>query len=156
MHNSSQSNHAEQAALIHILSRLHDWEMEHSPMLRSVSGRQLYFSFAQRALVAGLSPAVKEVITARQITDRALRSRLQTLVSQGYFKVERNLGADRRTRALLPSDEMSSHIEAHIETFRRLLQEQYMLIERENTPYQPMSPTPMGQHNYSQLDGSNN
>jgi hypothetical protein len=128
---SSANASAERVALFSILSSLHQWEVEQAELLRSTTGRHLYFSIGQRALVSGMSPTVKEVITANHITDRALRLRLVELIDKGYLSHGAGQ-SDARTRSLHPSVAFEGLVSDHLEAFRKLVNTQFMLIGKEN------------------------
>jgi DNA-binding MarR family transcriptional regulator len=127
------------AALVSVLCRLHEWEMENAPELRCSTGRQLYFSVAQSALMGGIGPMVKEVINAKHVTDRALRARLRTMVNKGYVKLEPSTKADRRIKYIKPSAEFSDHLQSHLQAFKQLLHDSYFLIERNTVEQKGLS-----------------
>jgi len=120
-------------ALVAVLCRLHDWEMENAPLLRCTTGRQLYFSVAQGAVARGYGPMVKEVINSKHITDRALRSRLRTLVRQGYIHLEPSTKTDRRIKLIRPSVEFEGDLNGHLQAFKLLLQDHFYLVERQKS-----------------------
>jgi DNA-binding HxlR family transcriptional regulator len=127
------------AALVSVLCRLHEWEMENAPVLRCSTGRQLYFSVAQSALMDGVGPMVKEVINAKHVTDRALRARLRTMVNHGYVRLEPSTKADRRIKYIKPGQEFSDHLQSHLQAFKQLLQDSYFLIERNSVEHKVSS-----------------
>jgi len=122
---------AENLALFSVLSNLYHYEVEQNDLLRSTTGRHLYFSIGQRALVSGMSPTVKEVITTNHLTDRALRMRLSQLVDEGLLQPCAGRG-DARTRSLQPSVAFENLMLDHLDMFRKLVNSQFMLIEKEN------------------------
>ncbi len=135
-------NHAvttDDSALVAVLCKLHDWEMENAPLLRCATGRQLYFSVAQGAITRSYGPMVKEVINSKHITDRALRSRLQSLVRKGYIHLEPSNKADRRIKLIKPSEEFEVDLTGHLQAFKLLLQDYFYLVERQKS--QPFEST---------------
>jgi hypothetical protein len=142
----SSNARAESLALFSILNSLHQWEVEQTELLRSVTGRHLYFSVGQRALVSGMSPTVKEVITTNHLTDRALRMRLQQLVAQGMLKPVLGTG-DARTRSLQPTEAFENLMLSHLDTFRRLVNNQFLMIEKENVNTMVAAPAKNNPHN---------
>ena len=135
-HPPSANSRAESLALFSILSHLYHWEVEQTELLRSTTGRHLYFSIGQRTLVSGMSPTVKEVITTNHLTDRALRMRLSQLVDEGLLRPGAGRG-DARTRSIQPSEAFENLMLDHLDTFRKLVNSQFMLIEKENMSGMP-------------------
>ena len=120
---------AEAASLVQVLTQLHEWEARREALLTSMSGRHLYFSVAGRMVASGRGPTVKEAVTAWHITDRAIRARLADMLDKGYFSVE-PLPGDRRARALIPLEPYEQLLLEHAAEFKRLMSQQFMLIER--------------------------
>lgn len=123
--------------LLYVLARLSEWEADHLPMLGTGTGRHLYWSLADRCVLSGSSPMVKELITANHITDRALRSRLREFSAQGFVsEAQAMAGADKRVRSLRPSPEFRRYVAAHAAEFARLLNERFILVQR-HAPHAP-------------------
>lgn len=121
---------AEDFALVQILTDLHAWEATHIPLLKSVSGRQLYFSVAQQAVLMGRPPTVKEVVMAQHITDRAMRTKLAEFIEANYLDLKPS-DNDGRSKSLYPTEKYNSHLWMHVQEFRRIIDSHFYIIDRE-------------------------
>jgi len=112
-----------------VLCKLHEWEVERLRVLRSATGRQLYFSVVKSALSDNEGPMVKEVINAHHITDRALRIRLRTLVKEEYVQLYPSQ-SDKRFRLVRPNEVFQEEFVEHLNAAKKLLEDNYFLVEK--------------------------
>jgi hypothetical protein len=112
-----------------VLCKLHEWEVERLRVLRSATGRQLYFSVVKSALSDNEGPMVKEVINAHHITDRALRIRLRTLVKEEYVQLDPSQ-SDKRFRLVRPNEVFQEEFVEHLNAAKKLLEDNYFLVEK--------------------------
>jgi hypothetical protein len=126
MHESSKK--AEMVALLGVLSSFAEWEVENAPLLTSPSGRHLYYSIAKRAILNAEVPMVKDVVNAKHITDRSLRSHLSALVNDEYLYFDKT-GGDARVKKLIPSTRFHEFMNAHLKQFSSNLNNYFMVVQ---------------------------
>jgi len=112
-----------------VLCKLHEWEVERLRVLRSATGRQLYFTVVKGALSNNEGPMVKELTNAHHITDRALRIRLRTLVKEEYVQLDPSQ-SDKRFRLVRPNEVFQEEFVEHLNAAKKLLEDNYFLVKK--------------------------
>lgn len=117
--------------IIKNMAELHEWELENSPLLNTMTGRHLYFRIAQRAVGerALLSKALKELYTGSNLSDKALRLRAHELELQGVITSVHG-GADARNKFLVPTEKFYEAIYLHAKEVRRIFGKDFLMIEK--------------------------
>jgi DNA-binding MarR family transcriptional regulator len=124
-------NTAQLTAIVANLAELHEWELEHAPMLRSLTGRHLYYRIAQRAVGDRtlLSRALKDLMGGSGYTEKALRTRMREMERAGLIEAV-NGEEDGRSKYLMPTEKMYEAIYLHADQVRRIFEKNFLLIEK--------------------------
>lgn len=124
-------NAAQLTTIVSNLSKLHEWEIEHAPMLSTLTGRHLYYRIAQRAVGDRqlLSRALKDLMGGAGYTEKALRTRMRDMEREGY--IESVSGEeDARSKYLMPTEKFYEQIYTHADQVRRIFEKDFLLIEK--------------------------
>ena len=118
-------------AIVANLSRLHEWELDNSPCLSTLTGRHLYFRIAQRAVGERelLSKALKDLMGGSTYTEKALRIRMREMEKEGYI-ASVNGTNDARSKYLMPTEKFYESIYLHADQARRIFEKDYLVIEK--------------------------
>lgn len=131
---SLSSNEINARQLTHIMSNLaelHKWELENFPLLRTLTGRHLYFEIARRAVGdrQSLSGALKELMGDSGFTDKALRTRLLEMRKAGLIDSVRGTH-DARSRHLIPTDKFYEMIHSYTNQVHHIFNKNFLMIEK--------------------------
>lgn len=124
-------NSGQLTAIVANLSRLHEWELDHSPCLSTLTGRHLYFRIAQRAVGERelLSKALKDLMGGSTYTEKALRIRMREMEKEGYI-ASVNGKNDARSKYLMPTEKFYESIYLHADQVRRIFEKDFLMIEK--------------------------
>lgn len=122
---------AQLTAIITNLAELHEWELLNSPLLGTLTGRHLYFRMAKRAVGERehLSRALKDLTGGSSYTEKALRTRMREMESDGYIESLSGL-EDGRSKYLMPTEKFYEELYLHANQVKRILEKNYLLIEK--------------------------
>ena len=117
--------------IIKNLAELHQWELDNSPFLNTMSGRHLYFRIAQRAVGerALLSKALKELYCGSNLSEKALRMRMREMEKDGAIQSVHCEG-DARAKYLMPTEVFYEAIYLHAQQARRIFGKDFLMIEK--------------------------
>jgi len=129
--NSSEINTRQLTAIVANLAELHEWELDHAPLLNTLTGRHLYFRIAQRAVGdrALLSKALKDLTGGSGYTEKALRTRMREMEKDGYI-ASVNGEDDARSKYLMPTERFYETIYLHADQVRRIFDKDFLMIEK--------------------------
>lgn len=129
--NSSDINTRQLTAIVANLAELHEWELDHAPLLNTLTGRHLYFRIAQRAVGnrALLSKALKDLTGGSGYTEKALRTRMREMEKEGYI-ASVNGEDDARSKYLMPTERFYETIYLHADQVRRIFDKDFLMIEK--------------------------
>ncbi len=129
--NSSDINTRQLTAIVANLAELHEWELDHAPLLNTLTGRHLYFRIAQRAVGdrALLSKALKDLTGGSGYTEKALRTRMREMEKEGYI-ASVNGEDDARSKYLMPTEKFYETIYLHADQVRRIFDKDFLMIEK--------------------------
>jgi DNA-binding MarR family transcriptional regulator len=129
--NSSEINTRQLTAIVANLAELHEWELDHAPLLNTLTGRHLYFRIAQRAVGdrALLSKALKDLTGGSGYTEKALRTRMREMEKEGYI-ASVNGEDDARSKYLMPTERFYETIYLHADQVRRIFDKDFLMIEK--------------------------
>lgn len=129
--NNKDINSSQLTAIVANLAELHEWELEFSPMLTTLTGRHLYFRIAKRAIGdrALLSRALKDLLGGSGYTEKGLRNRIQEMERDGYI-ISVNGEEDGRSKYLMPTEKFYESIYWHAEQVRRIFGKDFLMIEK--------------------------
>lgn len=129
--NSRDINTAQLTAIVANLAELHEWELDHAPLLSTLTGRHLYYRIAQRAVGdrALLSRALKDLMGGAGYTEKALRTRMREM--ERAHLIESVSGEeDGRSKYLMPTEKFYESIYMHADQVRRIFEKNFLLIEK--------------------------
>jgi DNA-binding MarR family transcriptional regulator len=129
--NTKEMNTGQLTAIVANLAELHEWELDHSPMLSTLTGRHLYFRIAQRAVGdrSLLSKALKDLMGGSGYTEKALRIRMREMEADGYI-ASVNGEDDARSKYLMPTEKFYEAIYIHADQVRRIFEKDFLMIEK--------------------------
>lgn len=126
-----QINTRQLTAVIANLAELHQWEVNHLPLLGTLTGRHLYFRIAQRAVGdrALLSRALKDLMYGSGFTEKGLRTRMREMEANGYIASVSG-EHDARSKCLMPTEKFYEAIYLHADEVRRIFEKDFLMIEK--------------------------
>lgn len=129
--NTREINTAQLTAIVANLAELHEWEIEHAPLLGTLTGRHLYYRIAQRAVGdrALLSRALKDLMGGAGYTEKALRTRMREMEKKHLIESV-NGEDDGRSKYLMPTEKFYESIYLHADQVRRIFEKNFLLIEK--------------------------
>jgi DNA-binding MarR family transcriptional regulator len=129
--NTKEMNTGQLTAIVANLAELHEWELDHCPLLSTLTGRHLYFRIAQRAVGdrALLSKALKDLMGGSGYTEKALRIRMREMEAEGYI-ASVNGEDDARSKYLMPTEKFYEAIYIHADQVRRIFEKDFLMIEK--------------------------
>lgn len=129
--NTKQINTWQLTAIVANLAELHEWEIDHSPLLETMTGRNLYFRIAQRAVGdrALLSRSLKDLMGGSGFTEKALRTRMREMERNGYI-ASVSSEDDARSKCLMPTEKFYEAIYLHADQVRRIFEKNFLMIEK--------------------------
>lgn len=120
--------------LMKVLADLHTWEVSSFDFLRSVAGRQLYFEMVRQIArtqqgVMGDKDSLKDLYYGDGVTisERGARMKLREFEKEGIVSVYQS-GSDKRSKFVMPSNELIQKIDEHGRQVERLLGEELLLL----------------------------
>ena len=124
-------NAGQLTAIVASLAELHEWELGHSPLLNTLTGRHLYFRIAQRAVGdrSLLSKALKDLTGGSGYTEKALRIRMREMEADGYISSV-NGEDDARSKCLMPTEKFYEAVNLHADQVRRIFEKDFLMIEK--------------------------
>ena len=129
--NNKEMNTGQLTAIVANLAELHEWELDNSPLLTTLTGRHLYFRIAQRAVGdrSLLSKALKDLMGGAGYTEKALRIRMREMETDGYI-ASVNGEDDARSKYLMPTERFYEAIYLHANQVRRIFEQDFLMIEK--------------------------
>jgi DNA-binding MarR family transcriptional regulator len=128
---TKEMNASQLTAIMANLAELHEWEIDHAPLLNTLTGRHLYFRIAQRAVGDRelLSRALKDLMGGAGYTDKALRTRMRDMQEAGFIDAI-HAEDDGRSKYLMPTEKFYESIYLHAEQVKRIFDKNFLLIEK--------------------------
>lgn len=128
---SREINTAQLTAIMANLAELHEWELDHAPILGSLTGRHLYYRIVRRAVGDRtlLSRALKDLMSGSVYTEKALRTRMREMEKDGLIEAISG-EEDARSKYLMPTEKMYELIYLHADQVRRVFEKKFLLIEK--------------------------
>jgi DNA-binding MarR family transcriptional regulator len=117
--------------IVSSMAELHQWELEHHPLLETQTGRHLYYRMAQEAAKEGssFSRALKDVFGDMHFTDKALRTRMRQMEREGLVQAIPRTD-DGRSKQLVPTDLFHKLLRQHAEQIKCIFDRHFLLIEK--------------------------
>lgn len=130
--NFKEMGASELRSIIASLAELYQWEQDNTPVLRSMTGRHLYYKIADRAIAERslLTGSLKKDLYAGSVlSEKALRLRMRELEQEGCIEAVSCLD-DARAKYLVPTEKFYESIYLHAEQTRRIFSKHFHLIGR--------------------------
>jgi hypothetical protein len=126
-----QINTSQLTVIVENLAKLHQWEVDHMPLLGTLTGRHLYFRIAQRAVGdrSLLSRALKDLMYGSGFTEKGLRTRMREMEAGGYIASVSG-EHDARSKCLMPTEKFYEAIYLHADEVRRIFEKDFLMIEK--------------------------
>ncbi len=128
---SNELNTPQLTAIVSNLADLHEWEINHAPLLNTLTGRHLYYRIAQRAVGdrALLSRSLKDLMGGAGYTEKALRTRMRDMEQAGFIEAVSGKD-DARSKYLMPTERFYEAIYSHAEQVKKIFDQKFLLIEK--------------------------
>lgn len=94
------------------LAELNAWERQHITILKTISGRDLYFSIIRHFFQPADAPALPLKSFSVNQTDRATRLRIREFAEEGLLVVHMH-EEDSRSRSITPTAKLYALFEKH-------------------------------------------
>ncbi len=118
-----------QVNLLSILVELNAWEQKNSPLLQTQSGRSLYFQLAQALLAPDEGDGVLMKQRVGNASERSIRGRMRSFQEAGLL-TEKCGTLDARTKQIAPTDKLTEDLIKHLDLFKSLIENYYLLLEK--------------------------
>lgn len=120
--------------LLSVLAEVQRWETLNSSLLKSSSGRQLYFGLIRHLDLIGGSPLVdsmKEIYydDAIQLTERGVRLTIRAFEADGVLFVEKGSG-DKRSRRIYLTEKLQQQMLAHAGVMKKALNQEFIVLDK--------------------------
>lgn len=120
--------------ILSVLAQLQRWEVLNSNLMRTISGRQLYFSLIRHLTgdeEVPLVDSMKEIYydDGIQLTERGVRLTIRAFEADGVLVVEKAT-TDRRSRRIFLTEKLQQQMHAHAEVMRKTLNENFIVIAK--------------------------
>jgi hypothetical protein len=127
----NDTDNLELSAMVTNLAELHRWEMDNMAYMRTMTGRHLYFAAAQRAVGerAQLERSLKELFSSPHLTEKALRNRMQDMLTEGLF-LSQSSEQDNRSKHLIPTDKFFEIVHKHAEQTRKIFRNNFLIFPK--------------------------
>jgi len=119
--------------VLRALAALQRWEVREIPLMRTLSGRQLYFGIIAQ-MQQGLEEAIqveslKELYfgSGMSVSERCVRLKLREFEREGLVCAERNK-SDLRSRNLVLDETLKQQMGQHADAAYRLLGEEIVVV----------------------------
>jgi hypothetical protein len=118
--------------LLCVLAEIHEWEIEHHVVFKTVLGRALYFGILHAHLNGHRldHTSLKQLVNPDVATDRGVRLRMREFEKIGLIYVELNT-IDKRTKRIVPTEKLIELMNAHASQFMRLFQKRFIVIKKD-------------------------
>lgn len=128
---TNELNTPQLTAIVSNLAELHEWEIEHAPLMHTLTGRQLYYRIAQRAVGDRelLSRSLKDLMGGAGYTEKALRTRMREMEQGGYIEAVSGKN-DARSKYLMPTERFYESIYLHAEQVKKVFERKFLMIEK--------------------------
>ena len=118
-------------SLVISLAELHQWELENHPLLMSLTGRHLYYRLAEESVKSdpALSRALKDLFGGMYFTEKALRTRMRQMETDGLIQAVTS-HEDARSKRLVPTEKFHELMALHAEQVKKIFDKHFLLIEK--------------------------
>ena len=118
-----------QANLLSIMVALNAWEQKNSALLKTQSGRSLYFQLAQALLAPDACEGVMMKQRVGDASERSVRAHMRLFEEAGLL-TEKSGTQDARTKHIVPTEKFAEELLQHLDHFIGLLEGHYLLLEK--------------------------
>lgn len=127
-------NMLEAIKLLKVLAQIQRWEVMNSNLLRSSSGRQLYFGLIRHLINVKedfLIDSMKEIYydDGIQLTERGVRLGIRSFEADGVIFLEK-ANEDKRSRKIFLTDKYKNQILMHANVLKTTLGEDFLVLSK--------------------------
>ena len=127
-------NMLEAIKLLKVLARIQRWEVMNSNLLRSSSGRQLYFGLIRHLINEKedfLIDSMKEIYYDEgiQLTERGVRLSIRSFEADGVIFLEK-ANEDKRSRKIFLTDKFKEQMLMHANVLKTTLGEDFLVLSK--------------------------
>ena len=118
-------------SLVISLAELHQWELENHPLFPTLTGRPLYYRLAEESVKTdpGLARALKDLFGGMYFTEKALRTRMRQMETDGLIQAVTS-HEDARSKHLVPTEKFHQLMTMHAEQVKKIFDKHFLLIEK--------------------------
>jgi hypothetical protein len=113
------------------IAEVNDWERKHIPLLRTISGRDLYFAIIQYFFQKPEAMNLPLKSFTVNMSDRAIRLRMHEFAEQGLIVIHLH-HADTRARSITPTAKLYELYETHSVAVATIFKQSFHYFRREN------------------------
>lgn len=115
--------------VLRFLGELHKWELDNIPILRTMTGRDVYLTLAGGLDEGSAGISLKSFKNNNHYTDKAITNRLEILQNMQVIK-KLSDGVDGRVKIIKPDHQFHDYCVKHALTFFQKISKYYTLIEK--------------------------
>ena len=115
--------------VLRILRELHQWELDNIPILKTMTGRDIYLTLASSLDDASGGISLKTLKNNNNFTDKAIANRLQMLQDMQMIKKLKTEN-DGRVKVIIPDDQLQDYCEKHSAAFFGIVNKYFTLIKK--------------------------
>lgn len=134
MKNQQQSKlcqiNSENLVLLKVLLEVNKWENEQLHYFDNKAARDVYLAVAEGLLSPALnSKFIKQQISDKKTTTRAIRNNLRKLEKLGILESEKSTEDARRRRTIKPTLAYIAILNDHLENIKKICAKHYFMVE---------------------------
>ena len=112
-----------------MLRDLHRWELDNIPILRTMTGRDVYLTLASSLDDESGGVSLKALKNNNYYTDKAIANRLEMLQQLQMVK-KLKTEADGRVKVIIADDQLHDYCEKHSMAFFQIMSKYFTLIKK--------------------------
>ena len=116
-------------ATLSMLRDLHRWELDNIPILRTMTGRDVYLTLASSLDDESGGVSLKALKNNNYYTDKAIANRLEMLQKMQMIKKSKT-ATDGRVKIIMPDDQLHDYCEKHSMAFFQIVNKYFTLIKK--------------------------
>jgi hypothetical protein len=129
---ADNANENHELRLLQLLADLAQWEMDHMPILHTMTGRHVYHCLVarQQAHTPERALMLKQATNSAHHTSKAIRNRVQDLEDAGLLEAADPM-ADARYKGFVASPELEMQMKAHGQKLLSLMNKYFVLLDKQ-------------------------
>lgn len=132
MGSAGEHDDKQEQRLLQMLADLAQWEMDHMPILHTMTGRHVYHALVARQQSHAPERALmlKQATNSVHHTSKAIRNRVQDLEDAGLLEAADPM-ADARYKGFVPTPELQMQMKAHGQKLLSLMNKYFVLLDKQ-------------------------